>query len=188
MNFKHKQPFSLIDKDYYNGIINYYIKLVKDILTSMNLIKNKKILILAIIWMMVIFYLSHQPAEISSNQSSGVIEILSNMPIIGGFISNLIEMEISQFIIRKSAHMIAYLLLAVLFFLSMYSKKTNILKISITAFIFTVIYACTDEIHQLFIPGRSGELRDVGIDSIGAFIGSGICYISWYFSTKLKIK
>ncbi|UYJ41604.1 MAG: VanZ family protein [Lachnospiraceae bacterium] len=31
-----------------------------------------------------------------------------------------------------------------------------------------VLYACTDEYHQLFVPGRSGQLRDVMIDAVGA--------------------
>jgi len=37
------------------------------------------------------------------------------------------------------------------------------------------LYAVTDEIHQLFVPGRSGELRDVMIDSIAALVGVGLC-------------
>ena len=35
------------------------------------------------------------------------------------------------------------------------------------AWIITVLYACTDEIHQLFVPGRAGMVTDVMIDSIG---------------------
>lgn len=34
-----------------------------------------------------------------------------------------------------------------------------------------VCYAATDETHQLFVPGRSGQVRDVLIDSVGAAIG-----------------
>ena len=33
------------------------------------------------------------------------------------------------------------------------------------------LYACTDEFHQRFVPGRSGELRDVGIDCCGVLTG-----------------
>ena len=39
-----------------------------------------------------------------------------------------------------------------------------------------VIYACSDEIHQLFIFGRSCELRDVLIDFIGSLLGVMIAY------------
>ncbi|MFP3514028.1 VanZ family protein, partial [Peribacillus sp. SIMBA_075] len=43
------------------------------------------------------------------------------------------------------------------------------------AFAFSAFYAATDEVHQLFIPGRSGEARDVLIDSTGAAAGL-TCY------------
>lgn len=34
-----------------------------------------------------------------------------------------------------------------------------------------VLYAASDEFHQLFISGRSGEVGDIAIDSIAASIG-----------------
>ncbi len=138
--------------------------------------KNRKYQILAILWMIVIFYLSHQPANISSAQSGTVIELLKNMPFIGSIISYMLEIEIAEFVIRKSAHMFAYFVLAILFFKAMY-KGIDIKKVYTKAFIFTFLYACTDEIHQLFIPGRSGEFRDVLVDSTGALIGLLVIYI-----------
>ena len=39
------------------------------------------------------------------------------------------------------------------------------------SFAFCALYAATDEIHQLFVPGRGGQIRDVLIDSSGALIG-----------------
>ena len=35
----------------------------------------------------------------------------------------------------------------------------------------TAFYACTDEFHQLFVPGRAGLLSDVLIDSLSAVLG-----------------
>jgi len=32
-------------------------------------------------------------------------------------------------------------------------------------------YAVTDEIHQLFVPDRSGRILDVGIDTLGVITG-----------------
>ncbi len=40
------------------------------------------------------------------------------------------------------------------------------------AIIFSLIYAFTDEIHQLFVPGRTGSLRDVSIDFSGMLIAA----------------
>ena len=38
-------------------------------------------------------------------------------------------------------------------------------------FLISLIYACSDEFHQLFIAGRAGQIQDVMIDSIGILIG-----------------
>jgi VanZ family protein len=35
-------------------------------------------------------------------------------------------------------------------------------------------YACSDEYHQTFVDGRTGTVRDVGIDTIGIAIAVGI--------------
>jgi len=55
-------------------------------------------------------------------------------------------------------------------------RSSNILGYRgiIAALLICVLYAASDEIHQLFIAGRSGEVRDVLIDSAGASIGIGI--------------
>jgi VanZ family protein len=37
-----------------------------------------------------------------------------------------------------------------------------------------MLYAASDEVHQIFIPGRGAQVKDVLIDSAGAFVGIGI--------------
>ena len=81
----------------------------------------------------------------------------------------LTSINIGEFIVRKCAHMFSYCILAILLFMSVY--EDNIKKAIIIAFLGTFLYACSDEFHQLFIPGRSGEFRDVMIDSTGGIIG-----------------
>ena len=135
------------------------------------MIKKKRYLLLAVLWMMFVFYLSHQPADISSSQSGGVINLLSSLPLIGGVIEYMMQIDIAEFVIRKSAHMFAYFVLAILLFMSMYCITKDIKKVSITSFILTFIFACSDEYHQTFVNGRSGEFRDVLVDSTGAIIG-----------------
>ena len=34
------------------------------------------------------------------------------------------------------------------------------------------IYAISDEVHQIFVDGRSCELRDWAIDTVGAILGA----------------
>lgn len=49
-------------------------------------------------------------------------------------------------------------------------------KITLTMLV-GVTYACTDEFHQLFVQGRSAELRDVCIDGCGVLLGIMITLI-----------
>ena len=50
-----------------------------------------------------------------------------------------------------------------------------------------VVYASTDEIHQTFIIGREGSIRDVCIDSLGGLIGIAILiFINRYLSNRKK--
>ncbi len=71
-----------------------------------------------------------------------------------------------DFIIKKSAHILEYTVLFLLWFRALGNKNP------FQAIIFSLIYAFTDEIHQLFVPGRTGRLRDVGIDFVGMFISA----------------
>ena len=144
--------------------------------------KRKIFLVLSILWMCVIFYMSNQPAAISSAHSGGVINMISNMPVVGTLMKYLMSINIGEFVVRKGAHMFSYCLLAMLLFMSVYEK--DIKKAIIIAFLGTFLYACSDEFHQLFIPGRSGEFRDVMIDSLGGTIG----LILIGFIARYKIK
>lgn len=134
--------------------------------------RKKTFLTLAILWMFVIFYMSNQPAHISSAQSSGAIDTM----IVNGT---------AQFAIRKSAHMFSYAILAIFWFMSIYDGK-SIKKTFITSLFIAFIYACTDEVHQLFIPGRSGEIRDVLVYFTGAIIGLFIVVLVTKFINKKK--
>ena len=42
---------------------------------------------------------------------------------------------------------------------------------TVNSTIIGILYAITDEIHQLFVPGRSGRILDIGIDSLGVITG-----------------
>ena len=76
-------------------------------------------------------------------------------------------------LLRKSAHFLVFSLLG---FLAANSFKYLVLekKAYCFALAFASLYAATDEIHQLFVPGRSCELRDWAIDTAGALLG--VCF------------
>lgn len=126
----------------------------------------KKICILfAVLWMGVIFYMSHQPAKISSVQSDNVMHVIKKVSKSEGIKNN-----INSFTVRKGAHMFLFGVLGILFFKSVYNGN-NILKSVFIALLLAFLYACSDEYHQTFVVGRSGQFKDVLIDFSGAFIG-----------------
>lgn len=126
--------------------------------------------IAAFSWMAVIFYLSHQPGSASSDLSSGVVAAL--LSFMDQVAPNLeFDIEIFHTFVRKNAHFIAYFLLSLLSLNAWRSSGFRGLKQLGLGFGMSVLFAVTDEIHQLFIDGRSGEVRDVLIDSAGAGLG-----------------
>ncbi len=129
--------------------------------------------IAVIAWMGLIFYLSHQPATVSNEISTGVTEIV--VKIVGKVIPYG-NFDIGSFnhIIRKNAHFFAYLVLGILVINALRKSGVHGYRSIVIALVICVLYAVTDEVHQLFIPGRSGELRDVLIDSAGASVGIGV--------------
>ena len=81
-----------------------------------------------------------------------------------------IKNNINSFIVRKGAHMFLFCVLGILFFGSVYNGD-NILKSVFIALLLAFLYACSDEYHQTFVVGRTGQFNDVLIDFSGAFIG-----------------
>ena len=135
----------------------------------------KRKIILAITWSLVIavcitiFIFSGMVADDSAEQSGFIRELLTKIFGVG----------FTEFFIRKLAHMSEY---AVLGFLSCFAFAYTFKKAKRFYFgiLFTLLYAIGDEIHQLFVPGRSGQVRDVFIDMAGALLGVlllGLCYL-----------
>lgn len=146
--------------------------------------KNKREIIywaLLIIWATGIFIMSNQPANISDYQSSGIIQMLSNI----GIDMNNIFGELANFIVRKCAHFLEYIILALLSF-NVLNLYFNMKKVLIGTIIFVFAYACSDEIHQLFVIGREGSVRDVIIDTLGGVTLVLIKLCNLYISNRGK--
>lgn len=131
--------------------------------------------ILLILWMLIIFYLSHQPGDVSGDISGSIIykffEIIYNVLNIDK--TNLINfVEIVHNPIRELMHMFEYFILAILFMNVL--REYNIKNISIICLMICFIYASTDEIHQAFVPNRTFQYLDILMDSIGILIGTFI--------------
>lgn len=130
--------------------------------------------ILTIATFVTIFIFSSQNGDESGSTSRNftrkVIEILQ----IDEYLNesekeNLIEN--SQFIIRKLAHFTIYTIAGInmMGFINTYNikKKNKIISVLLVG----VIYAISDEFHQMFSGGRTPAIKDIFIDSFGVLIG-----------------
>lgn len=111
--------------------------------------------------------LSHQSASISSGQSGVFVEQLHH-------IAPSVDQQLLTFLVRKGAHIFAYFVLGILTFNAL--RRINLSRFkfnrpAVLSIIVCALYAASDEFHQLFISGRSGEIRDIMIDSCAAIVG-----------------
>lgn len=130
---------------------------------------------LAVLWMVLIFSFSAQESEKSSGMSHRVGRKAGEL-LVPGFSQWPEEKQASfaatiDYPLRKCAHMTEYAVLSVLLFLMLASYGIPLKKRVLLAFILAVLYAASDEIHQLYVPGRSGQFKDVLIDSVGILAG-----------------
>lgn len=117
--------------------------------------------------MALIFWFSHQPDTVSDVQSGVIVNALR--PVVGG------TTELLTFTTRKGAHIVAYAVLGALLVNALrYMSLRRWRMVVLVAVLCAGLYAATDEIHQTFIPGRSGEARDVLIDTVAAAGGAVI--------------
>lgn len=139
-----------------------------------------------VLWIIMIFYFSSQPPDISNNQSGAVVrfigkindvfditdtrsyikleELVKNIWLMGNY-------KTPNAVVRKSAHFGIYFILGILCsgLGYVYSKKLLIgflLGVSLS-----VTIAVLDEFNQGFI-GRTSSLNDVIIDGAGALLGT----------------
>ena len=144
-------------------------------------------LIFAVIWMIIVFKFSSQPADTSQNTSLNLTKRIVNVFYTSK--SNTEKEQITEKLdpyIRKLAHFTLYAIGGILIanYINTYNIKDKnkiIYSICIGA-----TYACTDEFHQLFVEGRSGQLTDVLIDSLG--VATGVCIFLCVITIFKKLK
>lgn len=130
-------------------------------------------ILLLILWLLVIFYFSSKGIKESHSTSYKIVDVI--VPIIDNGNSTPKERkelrEDVNYYLRKTAHFTEYAVLGVLSFnvLRFYDLKKR--KRIIYALIFCMIYATSDEIHQIFSNGRSPMVTDILIDSSGSLFG-----------------
>ena len=101
----------------------------------------------ALLWMIVIFILSHQTG---SELNSYIPWVQRWFPWLDSF---------------NAGHFVSYFLLAILIWWGIASHRWSV---SILVVLLCVIYGLTDEYHQSFVPGRTPDIEDIRNDAIGA--------------------
>ena len=150
----------------------------------MSILRNKKFTIIVIAIMAFIFFQAALPADLSSEESGRVVDLI--VRLFQGVAP--IDRETLVFIVRKGAHFTEYMILggflvpAVKEWMAVDTTPVPVVRERITAWLAGTLYAVTDEIHQSFVPGRSCELRDMGIDSCGVL--AGVLVVSFLMRSK----
>ena len=139
------------------------------------------------LWMALIFYLSSQPATESRELSRGiavrVAEILDRLVPQAD-----IDFRSLHGMLRKQAHFWAYLVLGPLVLNALKQSGVKGRRAVVLGLAISVVYAITDEIHQTFVPGRSGEVFDVVIDTAGAATGMALYGLMGWIRRKKRLE
>lgn len=148
---------------------------------KMNYSKGRKIYIaisaiLVIAVAIIIFYLSHQTSTESSETSDSLIDM----------IAAFLGLSFSENFIRTFAHFCEYALFGFLVF-NLYFAIKDKLK-PLLSIVLSLGYAITDEIHQLFIPGRAFQLIDLAVDLGGIILGIAAFFAFYYIINNIRNK
>lgn len=137
----------------------------------MNKLKRKRIfpLIMIIITALYIGFIwihSTFSADDSSAESTGVLNILKNILDSLG-----VNVDITEHIVRKSAHFCEFALLGLLSLWTAYSLNGKVLSNLMPCAFVCLATAVIDELIQIYSPGRSSQVTDVALDFCGAAAG-----------------
>lgn len=143
----------------------------------------------AVIIMGIIFCFSSKPAEVSGENSLAISRTIIKIyeqatatPIEAPEMTRTLDRV--DHIVRKTAHFMEYAVLAAAIALHFTLwKEGRGWRLGMPVLI-TALYAATDEFHQTFVPGRSGQFSDVVLDSCGAVAGVIFFAIFLYIAEK----
>ena len=126
--------------------------------------------ILIVLWMSVIFCLSNQPAIDSTELSDGFISnTIGN--VYKFFNKNISSDELNEIKVKYTHPVSKMAHFGILVTLLVREYNVSFNKCLFISLLVCLLYSISDEVHQLFVIGRSGEIRDVLIDTSGSFIG-----------------
>ena len=147
---------------------------------------------ITLVLMILIFSFSAKNGTSSAGMSIGYAKELARILSFFGFFkihSNadlMMHAEAVHTFVRKTAHFTEYAVLGFFTYKAVSCDVKDRKKAVLMAQLISTGYASTDEIHQMFVPGREGKVFDVMIDSCGAFCGIMVSCITQKFIEKKK--
>ena len=157
-------------------------------------------ILFVVIWILGIYKLSSMNTSNSNGKSTNIIsifiedtlEVTNKYGITSSHPNNSKLDRASSLLnkpLRKVIHATVYFVLAfvIIFIVNLFFDNKKYIVSSIITIILSLIFASLDEYHQTFVGGRTGQIKDVLIDSIGAIVGI-LFYGTYYFVYKLGYK
>ena len=140
--------------------------------------------LLTVFVMLAIFCFSAQDADESQRLSDGFLASLIGR-LLNAILPRLTEKGM-DFDIRKYAHMTEFCALGVCSFLYASERRrwAPDLKAALLALGFSLLYAGSDELHQLFVPGRACRFTDVLVDGAGILAGLTLARVLQFLHDK----
>ena len=154
--------------------------------------RRKIFLALMCLWMICIFAFSARSGDESTDDSYLAGRVVGEL-FVPGFDEWNAEKQ-QKFVekidhpVRKTAHAAEYAILGILAAGACITTKKKGWKTVLFPWGIATAYAVTDEFHQLFVPGRSGQMTDVMIDSGGALVGLLALHVIRMFIENRKLQ
>lgn len=137
-----------------------------------------------LLWMCFIFFAS--TVNFSASNTSRIIR-----PLLLWLYPGMSEesLDFAHFIIRKLGHLTEYAILALLAARAFYTSSHQLLRRRwfLFALALVVLYALSDEFHQLFVPSRTGSIYDSLIDIVGGAIAL-LLFLLWQRRKKSGLR
>ncbi len=163
----------------------------------MDSLKSKKrTRLIAFLWLLVIavaamiFFFSAQSGDESSKTSTGLAVFFLNLAVPGfdGLTAaeKAVYFDKISLFVRKAAHFTEFAMLGAS--LRLLFHALSLQRPVLIAWAAGTLYACTDELHQMFVDGRGAMWQDVCIDSAGVLTAVLLVtlWLRWREKRKMK--
>lgn len=152
--------------------------------------------------MVAIYLFSAQSGGESGSLSTAVAQVLARI-FVPGFDLMSAHDQLSwvnalSWPVRKTAHATEYGCLAISLVMTCWQVHSSrggmrlalgrrLAYAGLAAFAISILYAASDEAHQLFVDGRAGQFADVLVDASGAAVGCLLCMLVIYLFMRRRV-